>query len=315
MKKRIGGLLVAIAVSLAAAGCKEGASVPESSGMEKEMPVSVSPVQPDYQDGTLTYSNLAGDQSRREVEEILLAAGIPEKYVDMLFLWVNDFNQCMSKCETFHLIDGFVTEDIPVVDYGDYYPMSTAWFKTNQRKYGDVLCRIAAFLLMQDQITAKALIEEELWECWQDTQWLCSDNDAISNNPLIDFDQKQQRLYYTVYNPVTITPGCTAEEMAACISEEWQRRGISFAEGRVSLITIWTQYEAQTAAAHAAVLVQDGDAYLLLEKTNPQSPYQATRFSTVEQVKQYMYESIHIEDVRYDMETGTYIVMENDRML
>jgi len=28
MKKRIGGLLVAIAVSLAAAGCKEGASVP-----------------------------------------------------------------------------------------------------------------------------------------------------------------------------------------------------------------------------------------------------------------------------------------------
>ena len=68
-------------------------------------------------------------------------------------------------------------------------------------------------------------------------------------------------------------------------------------------------------AAHAAVLVQDGDAYLLLEKTNPQSPYQATRFSTVEQVKQYMYESIHIEDVRYDMETGTYIVMENDRML
>ena len=170
-------------------------------------------------------------------------------------------------------------------------------------------------MLMQDQITAKALIEEELWECRQDTQWLCSDNDAISNNPLIDFDQKQQSLYYTVYNPVTITPGCPAEEMATCISEEWQRRGISFAEGRVSLITIWTQYEAQTAVAHAAVLVQDGDAYLLLEKTNPQSPYQATRFSTVEQVKQYMYESIHIEDVRYDMETGTYIVMENDRML
>jgi len=38
MKKRIGGLLVAIVVSLAAAGCKEGTSVPESSGMEKEMP-------------------------------------------------------------------------------------------------------------------------------------------------------------------------------------------------------------------------------------------------------------------------------------
>ena len=69
MKKRIGGLLVAIVVSLAAAGCKEGTSVPESSGMEKEMPAPVSPVQPDYQDGTLTYSNLAGDHSQREVED------------------------------------------------------------------------------------------------------------------------------------------------------------------------------------------------------------------------------------------------------
>lgn len=110
-------------------------------------------------------------------------------------------------------------------------------------------------------------------------------------------------------------PDCPAEEMFASVAEEWQKRGISFTEGQVSLITIWTQYEAQTAAAHVAALIRDGGAYLLLEKTNPQSPYQATRFSAKEQVKQYMYESIHIEDVRYETETGTYIVMENDRLL
>ena len=82
-----------------------------------------------------------------------------------------------------------------------------------------------------------------------------------------------------------------------------------------SLITIWTQYEDQTAAAHAAVLIRDENNCLLVEKTNPQSPYQATKFSTMTQVRQYMYESIHIEDARYDMETGTYIVMENDRII
>ena len=52
-----------------------------------------------------------------------------------------------------------------------------------------------------------------------------------------------------------------------------------------------------------------------MEKTNPQSPYQATKFSTLEQVRQYMYESIHQEDLRYGDETGTLIVLRNDTPL
>lgn len=315
MKKAIGGIFVAVAVSWLIAACGEQTSATEGRSVEKTVLLSGQLEHQSYEDGTLTYSNLAGNTSQKEVREILLSAGIAEKDLDRLFLWIDDFNQCMSKCENFHLRDEFVTEDIAVVDYGDYYPMSTTWFKTNRREYGDVLCRIAAFWIMQDYVTAEKPIEKEQWECYQDTQWLYSDHDAISSHPLIEFDQQQQSLYYTIFNPVAITPDCSAEEMAASVSEEWQKRGISFTEGQVSLITIWTQSGAKTAAAHAAALIQDNGAWLLLEKTNPQSPYQATRFSTKEQVKQYMYESIHIEDVRYEMETGTYIVMENDRLL
>lgn len=82
----------------------------------------------------------------------------------------------------------------------------------------------------------------------------------------------------------------------------------------MSLITIWLQDGNQTAAAHAAVLIQNGNSLLLFEKTNPQAPYQASKFS-IAQVKQYMYEAIHIEDLRYNTETGTYIVMQNDKQL
>ncbi len=312
MRKNISGLLLVIAATVSAIACGENSGVPGSVGIETE---STTDAEQYFQDGTLTYTNLVGEDVQNEVGEILRSAGISQEHVGEMFQWVDDFNQCMGKCETFHLVDGFLTENIAIVDYGEYYPMSTAWFKTNKRDYGDVLCRIAAFQLVQDHITVKNFLNEDLWEGYHDTQWLYSDYDAISSNPLIDFDKEQQNQYFTLFNPVVITPGCSEDEMFQSISEEWQKRGISFAEGKVSLITIWTQYENQTAAAHAAVLVQNGGSYLLVEKTNPQSPYQATMFSTISQVRQYMYESIHIEDVRYDMETGTYIVMENDRII
>lgn len=312
MRKYIRILLLVMIVSVSALACGENTVVPDSAETEMEPAADTDQI---YQDGTLTYTNLVGEAVQNEVGESLVSAGIPQKYVDKMFQWVDDFNQCMDKCETFHLVDEFLTEQITVVDYGEYYPMSTAWFKTNRRDYGDVLCRIAAFWLMQDRITIDHLLNEDLWECYQDTQWLYSDHDAITGNPLIDFDKEQQERYFTLFNPVAIMRDCPEDEMYQSICDEWQKRGISFEEGKASLITIWTQYEDQTAAAHAAVLIRDGNNCLLVEKTNPQSPYQATKFSTLTQVRQYMYESIHIEDARYDMETGTYIVMENDRII
>lgn len=103
--------------------------------------------------------------------------------------------------------------------------------------------------------------------------------------------------------------------MYQAVLDAWQERAVAFTEGPVSLVTVWRQWEDQIAAAHAAVLVQNGEALLLVEKTNPQSPYQATRFSTLEQVRQYMYESIHQEDLRYGDETGILVVLRNDTPL
>lgn len=99
------------------------------------------------------------------------------------------------------------------------------------------------------------------------------------------------------------------------ILKEWESRGISFDSVNCSLITIWLQDGGLTAAGHAAVLAENGDELLLFEKTNPQSPYQATKFSTLDQVKKYMYESVNLDNARYGLETGTYIVMKNEKMI
>lgn len=267
------------------------------------------------QNTTLTYTNLGDKTVQSEVRDILISGGIPEKYIDKVFVWINDFNECMGSCESYSIENSWITAAIPVVDYGEYAPMSELWYKQNNRQYSDVLCRIAAYQLIQDNVDIQQPINKKDWECYSDTQWLYSDWDALSNFSLIAFDEQETSEYSTLFNPVTISAGCSQDEMYQAIQSAWKSRKISFAQNKVSLITIWTQSESQTAAAHAAVLIQEDQGYLLFEKTNPQSPYQATKFSTIEQVKQYMYEAIHIDDARYGFETGDYIVMQNDNLL
>ncbi len=310
MKKFIQLVLIIILVlSLAACGKTE---ISQNSSSIVTTSKSTGEV---YKDGTLTYTNLVGEQVQQEVRDTLISSGVSKDSIEKLFIWVNDFNQCMKDCESFNLVDTWTTSTIPAVDYGEYSPMSNMWYKHNKRNFSDVLCRIAAFQLTQGNIAVKNLIDKDKWECYTDTQWLYSDWDAISGFSLIDLDETETSRYFTLYNPVSITPDCSSDEMYKSIKSDWSDRKISFTESKVSLITIWIQYQSQTAAAHAATLIQCDNEYMLFEKSNPQSPYQATKFSNIGQVKQYMYETIHLDDVRYGVQTGTYIVMQNDKIL
>lgn len=287
--KRIGALVIALLLML--------------------LPLTVG--QAEHPDGTLTYTNLVGKAVQAEVGARLAAGGIAQERIDRLMLWVDDFNQAMAVCPTFDLKDEFTVITARGVDYGDYYPMSTAWFKTNKRDYGDVLCRIAAFELMQDHITVGACLPREKWACQDDTQWLFSDGDAIFNAPLMDFSEADIERYFTLYQPVEMEAGCNAQAMAEAIAEAWTLRGVEIREDGALLLTIWTQSEGKTAVAHAAVLVSDDEGFLLVEKTNPQSPYQATLFDAQEQAVRYMLDAIRLENERYDMETGPCVVMKN----
>lgn len=142
---------------------------------------------------TLVYTNLIGEDIQNYVKGVLISSGIPENRVEKVFEWVNDYNRCMGSCENFDLKDEFTSVTAHAVDYGDYYPMSTLWYKTNKRDYSDILCRLAAFELMGDSIDVKKPVEESRYGFDSESGWLYSDNDAVCNNPLVDFNESERK--------------------------------------------------------------------------------------------------------------------------
>lgn len=277
----------------------------------------------------LVYSNLDSESSMNEVRDILINAGIQSDYVDTVFNWVTDYNNSMRECPSFSLAGDFVAMDEMVVDYGEYYPMSTQWFKRNNRNYHDVVCRIAAYELSQDNISIGNVMKEENFDCWdEDTAWLYTDGDILFGReaalgehktyipfPLIDWSKDMQAKYFTLFHPISITEQCSEQEMFQAVQEKWNEQEISFKENAVSLVTFWTQSGDRMGASHAAILIEAIDGYLLFEKTNPESPYAATKFSSTDEVKQYLYNMMDLDYSRYGDKVGTYIILRNDKLL
>ncbi|MBD5104569.1 MAG: DUF4300 family protein [Ruminococcaceae bacterium] len=285
-------------------------------------------VKENFISGKLTYTNLNSENSVNEVKEILTGANIPSKNIDTVFDWVTDFNDAMKSCPAFTLVGDFTTIDRNTVDYGDYYLMSTEWYKKNKKDYGDILCRIAAFELNRENISVKNHISKENFNCWdENNSWLLSDGNIIFGeeasegnksyrpHPLLNWDDNTISDYFTLFDPVEISGGCGEQEMLRAVKERWNGLGISFGEEKYSLITLWTQYENTAAVSHAATLVETENGYLLFEKTNPESPYSAARFSTIDDVKRYLYDMLELDYSKYDSEVGTYIILQNDKQI
>lgn len=199
----------------------------------------------------LTYSNLDSESSMSEVRDILTKAGIQSNHVDTVLSWITDYNDSMRECPSFSLIGDFVTVDEMTVDYGEYPAMSTQWYKRNERNYHDVVCRIVAYELNQDNISVGNVIKKENFDCWdENTAWLYTDGDILFGReavegehkayipfPLIDWSKDTQAEYFTLFNPINITEQCSEQEMFQAIQEKWSERKISFKESKFSLIT------------------------------------------------------------------------------
>ena len=277
----------------------------------------------------LTYSNLDSNASTQEVRSLLTEAGIQPEHVDTVLSWVADYNDSMRDCPSFTLAGDFITVDEMSVDYGEYPPMSTQWFKHNNRNYHDVLCRIVAYELNQDNISIDNVIAEEDFDCWDDnTAWLYTDGDILFGRdavegehkayvpfPLIDWHKDVQAQYFTLFNPIHTTKQCSPQEMLQAIQEKWEAQGISFKESPFSLITFWTQSGDRICASHAATLAETAFGYILFEKTNPEAPYMATKFSSTDEVKRYLYNMMNLDYTRYNEQIGTYAILQNNRLL
>ncbi len=291
------------------------------------------PEQPGGETGgtaSFTYTNLDSEDAQGEVRNSLTEAGIREEYVDTVLGWAVDYNSCMRECEAFSLAGDFVPMEGTTVDYGEYYPMMTEWYRKQGRDYSDILCRVAAFALVRDMVSVEKVLEKEAFDCWDENHsWLFSDGDiffgreavegehkAFPPSPLIaSWDEDMVAEYFTLFEPLPVNTEYDEEEMVQAIQDKWREQGISFQEGSYSLITFWRQNSGKMAVSHAAVLAETGEGYLLFEKTNPLSPYAATRFSSTAEVKQYLYDMMALDCARYDSPVGTYVILQNGRPL
>ena len=56
-----------------------------------------------HQNTTLTYTNLGDKTVQSEVRDILISGGVSGKNIDKVFVWINDFNECMGSCESYSI--------------------------------------------------------------------------------------------------------------------------------------------------------------------------------------------------------------------
>ena len=259
----------------------------------------------------LTYTNLNSKSAINEVKSILLKSGIKDEYVRDVLEWVADYNNCMKDCKEFTLIGDFTTVSTKAIDYGDYANMSREWFRKNHRNYHDVLCRIVAFELNQDNITTKKIVKKDDFDCWDENKsWLYTDGDILFGReateedngcvPFLLLNLKDEVIakYFTVFNPIFADKKCNEDEMLQAINKKWTEYGIEFKENPYSLITFWTQADNEISVSHAGTLIETEPGYLFFEKTNPEEPYAATKFTTID-----------------DSEVGKYIILKNDKRI
>ena len=268
----------------------------------------------------LLYTNLVDEGTQNEVKSILINAGINSTYVNDVFSWIDQYNAGIGGLKTFLLAPSFTQIDANYVWYGsdsEYPDVSRQWWKVNKYGYTDVLCRSAAYYLMRDYISVNNLVPVSKWHVSNDENkvsesWLVSDMDGITTNPYLSFSNDEVAQYFSLFNPIPLPEGTPERDMYTAIKGEWDARCVSFRKGSVSLVTIWMQSMNLAVTGHAAVLIEYEEGFLLFEKTNPEYPYQATKFDTVEEVKNYMISQLNST---FEDGAGTVIVLRNNSLL
>ena len=295
--KVLGLLLLTLFILSVVLGCSNKHNEVNTDKLEKRTSVETS--QPkekqNISEGTLTYTNLNSKSSIDEVKSSLKTSEIRSEYADRVLEWVADYINCMRNCDVFSLTGDFITVSAKAIDYGDYSKMSREWFRKNNRNYHDVLCRIVAFELNQDNIETKKMVKKSDFDCWdEDESWLYTDGDILFGRkpsdedsgcvpfPLLSWSDEAIAKYFTIFNPVFVNKKCNEDEIAV---------------------------------SHAGVLAETEYGFLFFEKTNPEEPYAATKFLTIDALKNYLYEKIKLECSKDGSEVGRYIILKNDKKI
>ena len=238
--------------------------------------------------------NLQAEAGRVEVRQALSTAGIPDADSQAFFREVERFQSAVG-------------------DVADEDVMADRW----ERAYPDFVgtnCRITAFML------ARSLVKVEGGTAPTESadENLFLDLEAIQKAPVELWSSgdngKFERLFAEVPAADTKDTGVQCEQ----VRKAWKERGISFAEGKASIVTVWlhsklTPEENILFPGHVGVLLQgDGGKLLFVEKLAFQKQYRALRFQNRASLNAYL---MRLYDIDENQPTARTFLMENDKMM
>lgn len=245
------------------------------------------------------YTNLADTESQQEVAQALEACGISPERTGQLMQQAEDFN---TSAENYTFAGKFRELPQGYVDYSSVLLDD----RSEHYEYLQCLnCRIAMFQLLRDQITTAGNGDER-------DMWLMFDVDAIDTVPQLQLTGQERMNFITVFNQIPVSGTLDAHTQA--ITQAWQDRQIQVGGEGLSLVCVYLHDPDGKVrfVGHAGVLAESQDGLLFVEKISPLDPFQATRFSSRKELKEYL---LSRPDLYGDINELAPIVVENGVVL
>lgn len=253
---------------------------------------------------TVEYSNLSGEESRAQVEELLSEAGIGAERQAQFFRHVDQINAILEPEER---MDAFGRGSVKEPLY-DPYALVERW----DAAYPDFLgynCRITAYSLFGDfvEIPAEAECRTDMLDF--DLAALSADDSAFPG---------QERAFSALYSTVPTVDSRDPAVHAKTWLEDWQARGIRFTQDpKVRLISVVFHQKGTEGdylfIGHAGLLFPRPDGELwLLEKLAFQEPYQCVKFPDRAALRDYLMGKYDLDE---DQPLAPPFILENDALL
>ena len=238
--------------------------------------------------------NLSEKSGQEEVSAALAKAGIPE----------SDIREFQREVERFQTAVGDATTEDDMAD---------RW----EKAYPDFVgtnCRITAFMLGNSLVKVDGGSGDGLSE----KENLAFDMEALQKAPETLWDSSQNDAFARLFAEVPAADTKDVAEQVKQVQKAWKERGISFADGKASLVTVWlhskiTPEENILFPGHVGVLIQeDGGKLLFVEKLAFQKQYRALYFENRASLNAYL---MGLYDLDENQPTAHTFLMENDKLM
>lgn len=248
----------------------------------------------------IVYSNLGNQQSQEEVIEILKKHGVKNEQLKIFKSWINDYN---SRIKSGELKNKFVKLESTIPNY-ENLDLVLKHDKNNEM-LTEANCRLTSYLLMKNMInTNKKNLKHD--------SFLMFDIEAIEKEPQFSMTKTQEENYKTLFNLVPVSGDIESHKKA--IKKAWKDRNIRIRGKDISLVSVYIHSEQDNIRfiGHVGVLINTKDGLLFVEKFGSLYPFQATKFSSREELKKYLLSRPDLYGEKTELEP---LIMEDSKFL